>query len=739
MNELPQDSIEHALASPARAREALDRAETFTRAHRETGHLPPAEREAVLLDLQFPACWQPPQAGDLLAGRIYYPMVGFSPEAMGLGYYCADDFFERLRADPDSDPETVTRCDAILDYWAQKRSSRRVRAAYPPALAALLPSDAWMEESGVGFPLYRMGGTMLDYRKILEPGLHAFGMERDGSPAMATCRKTVCRLIDNAIRHYVENPGSLPGDSIAELESLLDGRRPRSFHAATQLLWLVALLSGSWNYGRLDVILGPFLDRDLRRGTIDEEGAVELLCSLWRLIHGYNNQYNNRVIVGGMGRADEAVADRFARLAIEATRRVRLNQPQLTLRFHEGQDPRLWERALDAIGEGCTFPMLYNDDVNVPAVARAFDVPESEAVDYLPYGCGEYVLGSQAVNAPNGVINLLKALELALHGGVDPLTGRKVVDAIPPARTFADFEAVWRAYARVVEQFTAALAVTQKIQYDVVGQEAAFSFFSMLLDDCAGRGKTAFAGGVRHLGGALETYGNTNAADSLHVIDELVFRRREVTLPELVEALDANFEGQPDLLARCRVIAKYGNDEATADAMARRVHEHICRVACEQSAPSGLDSWLVVVINNWANTVLGWKTGASAEGRLAGTPMANGNNPSSGADVNGVTAFLNSLVKLDPTVHAGAVQNMKFGKEWFTPEMRPKFDALLKAYFANGGTQAMITVVSKDDLEAAMREPEKWGHLMVRVGGFSIRFVELPTDAQREVLARTLH
>jgi len=336
------------------------------------------------------------------------------------------------------------------------------------------------------------------------------------------------------------------------------------------------------------------------------------------------------------------------------------------------------------------------------------------------------------------VINLLKALELALHGGVDPLTGQQVLD-LPQLETLTDFEAVWSTYAHVVEQFSAALAITQKRQYEVVATEAPFSFFSMLLDDCAERGKPAFAGGLRHLGGALETYGNTNAADSLHVIDELVFRRREVSLPDLVAALDANFEGHTELLNRCRAVAKYGNDEATADAMARRVHEHVCRITREQAGPSGLDSWLVVVINNWANTVLGWKTGASAEGRLSGTSMANGNNPSSGADVSGVTAFLNSLVQLDPNLHAGAVQNMKFGKEWFSPEMRPKFDALLLAYFANGGTQAMITVVSKDDLEAAMREPEKWGHLMVRVGGFSIRFVELPSDAQREVLARTLN
>ncbi len=152
----------------------------------------------------------------------------------------------------------------------------------------------------------------------------------------------------------------------------------------------------------------------------------------------------------------------------------------------------------------------------------------------------------------------------------------------------------------------------------------------------------------------------------------------------------------------------------------------------------GLDSYLVVLINNHANSVLGRHTGASADGRRAGEPMSNANNPTSGNDRSGVTAFLRSLVKLDPTIHAGAVQNMKFGKEMFGPR-RAQMEALLGTYFDTGGAQAMITVVGRDDLEAAMREPEKWGHLMVRVGGFSARFVELSPTVQREILERTLN
>ncbi len=724
-------SVDCALRSADAFAAALSAAEAITQAYRDHGEPQTgrelARREAAVLAVQYPAMFQPGEADDAFVGRVFYPLVGLSPEAMGLGYYCA---FDALLTGAERYPALGMRARVLAAYWRGKTTQERCREAYPDWLAGRLPSDNWTQDSGVAFPLHRMAGTVLDYAMVLRLGVDGLAAELAATPF-----DQVAPLLQATIDRYISqttDPGI--GATLAAIRE----NPPQSFRQAIQLFWLYALHAGTWNYGRLDDVLGPYLDEDLRTGRLSESEALDLLCSLWRLMHAFSNQYNNRVIIGGRGRAFPDAADRFALLAIEATRRVRLNQPQLSLRFHSEQNPLLWERAIDAIGEGCTFPLLYNDEVNIPAVAAAFAVPESMAVNYTPFGCGEYVLGHYSEGTPNGVINLLKALEVALHGGMDPLTGNTVLADLPTPEEIDSFEALWAVYERVVDHYVEALAVQQQLQYDTVAAQAPFGFISALTADCLARGKSAFAGGARYLGGTIETYGNTNAADSLHAIDTLVFRQRHCTLPELVAALDANFEGHAALHAACRQVTKYGNDEGTADAMACRVHEQICRSAAGQAARCGLHSYLVVLINNWANTLFGWTTLASAEGRLAGEPLANGNNPASGADVNGVTAFLNSLVKLDPAVHAGTVQNMKFGKEWFG-EMRPKFDALLKAYFADGGTQAMITVVSKDDLEAAMREPEKWGHLMVRVGGFSIRFVDLPRDAQLEVLHRTLH
>ena len=728
--------IEEIFATEASLAAALDYAEAYTEHFESCRDLPASQREAEMLALQFPAILRPPQPGDLLAGRIRYGLVGVGPEPCGLGYYC---LFEPLQKWLDSDglasPQRG-RVEALVQRWQGRTTTDAVRAAFSPQLASLLCNEAIAEDSAVGFPLYRMAGSVLDYQKLLSLGLDGLEAAVCGDGIFQKACSSAIQTLRGSI-DYCARMESLPEQTRAALRAIRHAA-PASFREALQLFWLYALHSGTFNYGRLDVALGPFLARDIDSGRLSQAEALELTCSLWLLIHDYRNQYNNRVIIGGKGRSDEAAADRFALLAIEATRRVRLNQPQLSLRFYEGQNPELWERALDAIGEGCTFPMLYNDEINIPAVAAAFGVPEQMAAQYTPYGCGEYVLSHYSEGTPSGLINTCKALEVALHGGLDPLSGRRILEGIPAPGEMNSFEDLWRAYAKVVEHHVAALAVHEKLEYDVVGRELPFLYLSLLTSDCVERGKGPFAGGARFLGGTLEAYGNTNAADSLHVIQELVFRQNQLSLPELVAALDCNFAGRESLRAACLAIRKYGNDEALADAMARRLHDHLCQFTRDQAARVGLDSYLVVVINNMTNTVLGWNTSASADGRLRGEPMANANNPSPGADVSGPTAFLNSIAKLDPAIHAGAVQNMKFGKEWFG-QLRPKFDAMLHTYFAKGGTQAMITVVSRDDLESAMREPEKWSHLMVRVGGFSIRFIELPREAQMEVLNRTLH
>ena len=149
----------------------------------------------------------------------------------------------------------------------------------------------------------------------------------------------------------------------------------------------------------------------------------------------------------------------------------------------------------------------------------------------------------------------------------------------------------------------------------------------------------------------------------------------------------------------------------------------------------GLASYLAVTINNAQNVTLGRWVGATPDGRRAGMPMANANNPSPGTDTRGLTAMLNSILKPRHDTHAGMVSNIRFTRESFTSS-REKITGLIRDYFDRGAAHAMITVVGRDDLRDAMLHPQDYRDLIVRVGGFSARFVDLKNDVQQEIYDR---
>jgi pyruvate-formate lyase len=303
---------------------------------------------------------------------------------------------------------------------------------------------------------------------------------------------------------------------------------------------------------------------------------------------------------------------------------------------------------------------------------------------------------------------------------------------------FETFDDLFNAYKKQVELYVEQLALQEKLEYDMAGNSANYLFLSMLFDDCLERGKGIFSGGVRYLGGTIESYGNTNAADSLTAIKKLVFEDKKLSLDQLVKILDHDFVGFEKERRWMIDCPKFGNDDDYADSMRVEVDEHINSFAKNMGPKAGLHSYLNVIINNSANTTMGLLTAASPDGRKAFTPMANANAASGGADRNGLTAYLNSIVKPDITIHAGAVQNLKLSRELLTT-YRKQTESLLQTYFDKGGAQLMINCINRSDLENAMKEPEKYGSLIVRVGGFSARFINLPREVQLEILGRTIY
>lgn len=693
-----------------------------------------ARREIECMRVQYPLWLEPVEKGDLCAGRGEFDKeIGFTPQALinKFGYYIDYEKASALLGNPSLTEENKEIFKTIIEFWKEEETVRQLRSRYPLGMSRELPSDNWQGESGEAFPLYRMSGTQVDYDKLMHLGLPGLRKEILGYQKEGAFYQDIISALDyvEEVMHWyasgLKESDDVNFQEIAEILEALCVRAPRTLREAIQLSYLYCQLAGSLNFGRMDVYLGDFLAEDLADGRLTEESAIEMIGAYWRLIEKRMRVYDSRLTLGGAGRRNVENADRFTLYALKAVQRERCVAPQITLRFSADGDcgfgSRIMDAAVDAIGDGCTFPMLYNDDVNIPSVMKAFGVSREVAEEYIPFGCGEFTLYHRSVGTPSGVINLMQILLETLKKEI-----------------YSDYDALWRAFADRVGVLASVLAEQEMLEYRFAGETAPFLLLSALYDGCLEKGLPIFSGGVQYLGGTLESYGGTNAADSLVAIRELVFDRHLLSQQELLDILETDFEGEDVLRSRCLNLPKFGNDDNIADDVKVAVDRCVCLAAREGGKAAGLDSYLVVFINNDANTILGHYTGASPDGRHAGQPLANGNAPSGGNDRNGVTALLNSMTKPATDIHAGAVQNIKFSKEMFTI-YRNSTEAIIRAYFLSGGSQLMVTVVDRGELEKAMECPEKYRGLIVRVGGFSAHFVELGRDVQLEILSRTLY
>ncbi|MEN8192233.1 MAG: pyruvate formate lyase family protein [Bacteroidota bacterium] len=731
----------------------------FTRVYQKNTDI--IKREVECLKVQYPFMFSTIEEGDLFVGKYEYPVVYFVPQTYsnraGVGFaYVFDEvkYNELLQFDL-SDIEK-RELDELKSFWERENTAYKTRAAFSKEMQKALPTDNWIEEPGVAFPLYRMAGSILNYDFLLQNGISGIlkiiedkkkskseaSVFNNGMITALDVFKSTCDYYALEIKSFSKNVKDKKykehlqklHNSLIEIKT----EKPKSLLAAIQLMFLYNSISGSLNYGRIDEYLSDFLIADLESGKITREEAQIYINGLWKMMIARNTVFDGRAIIGGKGRRNEKNADQFAVIAMEATRITNDILPQLTLRLYDGMNTELLEKAIDVIGEGNTFPMLYNDDVNINAVHKAFDISQKEAENYSPYGCGEYIIHNKSFGSPNGIINLLKSLEVTLNNGKEKITGREVGLKLGEAKDYKSYGDILNAYKKQTEYFIDQLALQQELGYNIAGETAPFLFLSILYDDCIENGKSIFNGGIKYLGGTLESYGNTNTADSFSAIKKLVFEEKVFSLEQLWEMMKANFVGYEKERQLMLHSPKYGNDIEIADSTAIDIHSHLCNYTRDQINKTSLHNYLIVNINNNANTVLGRTTLASADGRLENTSMANGNAATGGMDKNGITALLNSLVKLDSEIHAGAVQNLKLSKELFK-KYKTKLIALLKGYFKSGGAQLMLTVLSKDDLKNARIRPELYPNLLVRVGGYSARFVELESDIQDEIISRTLY
>lgn len=488
--------------SPFTMEEEIIYCQKFTSVYKEHQHDSAASREAACLEVQYPACMCPPQPGDLLVGRYYHPLVLFSPQACSSLGYCFDE--AKLRRWENSGQLGYAQRRDLSEleaFWKYENTNQYIRSHDTPLMKQWLSHEDFTKDRAVAYSLYRLSGTHQDFGTLLKygvDGLHERITEKqayadaesldfyDGLHRVLNTFSRICQYYAEEIEALLQSESTDPAWK-TELEEMkacvahIAHAPASSFREAIQLTYLWWVYSGSANFGRMDTYLGEYYVHDVDHGMITEQRAQDLLLALWNMMVLKNQVYDCRIFVGGKGRKNEAVCDRFALPAIQTTRRFHDVVPQLSLRIYKGMNEKVYDAALEA----------------------------------------------------------------ALFHGKDAETGEQIGIDTGGLETYASFEDLLDAYKKQVEHFVALLAKMEEAEYVYASRKCAFLTFSLLFDDCIARGKPLLGGGVRYLGGTLESYGNVNTADSLTAIKQLVFDEKKLSAQELLTALRTNFKGMP--------------------------------------------------------------------------------------------------------------------------------------------------------------------------------------------------
>lgn len=734
----------------------IDFTAAYRKAVKEFRH--PAQIELACLRAQYPAIMMPIEDDDVLAGRIQFGLVGYGIQGQtgGTGYYIDEPRVTAALEFQEGNAKYREDLHDLLTFWKARNTYHIALSGTPDDIRAIIPHEQWKTQPCAASPIIRMAGSFIDFDKLVQigiPGLAAEvreNLERcsktGNDPVIYECMLGALDVLRDICRHYKKEAFEKAEQTTEPLRKkelqklavalgMIIDNAPANMLEGLQLCWLYSMMCPLIEFGRMDEYIGDLYAHDIDTGLISEAEALRMTQCYFRLIDHLDCETDGRVIIGGYGRRNPENADRFCLVACEACRTVREILPQLTLRFNAQTPKDIWEAAMVCIGEGRTYPLLYNDDVLVPSLMEAFDVDRPRAETYMPLGCGEIEFDHYSFGSPNGSLGTLKILELALRGGYDPIAGNYLSIPTTPLAACGSYSQFEENYKALLTHFIEALAKYEVYLYDVIGSIHPFMMVTMLYDGCVEKGKGLLNGGCAYLAGTLEMYGNVNAANALAAIKKLVFDEAKITAEELVQALNDNFVGHESVRRMLLDAPKYGNDIAYVDSIMLDLHNFLCETVKAQAPTVGLKSYLAVNINNAQNTTLGRWVGATPDGRKAGTPMANANGPAPGSDKNGLPSMLNSMLKLPHNNHAGMVQNLRFTREtWENREGKTRL--LLDSYFDRGGAHAMITVVGREDLQAAMAHPEKYKDLIVRIGGLSARFVDLKKDVQQEIYDR---
>lgn len=671
--------------------------------------------------------------------------------------------------------------EEIIPFWRGRTIREKIFDSMTPAWLDAYDAGLFtefMEQRAPGHTvlddkIYRHG--LLDFKARIQAQRQALDYESDPAAFYRAEELQAMQISIDAILILAERYAR-EAERLADLEGRAQRRQelrtiaavcrqvpaqaPRTMQEALQYYWFIHLgviteLNpwDSFNPGRLDQHLLPFYKKQLHDKSLSRDDALELLQCFWIK---FNNQpappkvgvtaaesatYTDFANINSGGlRADGADGvNEVTWLVLDVIDEMRLLQPSSNIQLSKKNPDEFLKRALEIVRQGWGQPSIFNADTVVEELLRqgksiedARNGGTSGCVETGAFGKESYIL--------TGYFNLPKVLEITLHNGLDPRTGRQIGLATGAAESWNSYDQFLSALRTQVRHMVDIKIRGNQVIERIYAQYMPVPFLSLLIDDCIDRGRDYHDGGARYNTNYIQGVGLGTITDSVAAIKYHIYEKQELAWADLRRALQDNFTA--DLRLRAQLMNKtprFGNDVEFADTVMVDVFEIFYDAVNGRKNTKG-GVYRIDLLPTTCHVYFGSVTGATPDGRLAGTPLSEGISPVQGADRHGPTAVLKSAAKMDHARTGGTLLNLKF-----TPRLLEgqkgidNLAHLVRSYFRMGGHHVQFNVVSAQTLRDAQERPQEHRDLIVRVAGYSDYFCDLSRALQDEIIARTEH
>ena len=671
--------------------------------------------------------------------------------------------------------------EKVIPFWSGKTNRERIFSNMTPEWLSAYDAGLFTEFQEQRAPGHTVAGEKIFRKGMLNiiDDIYLAKKELDfmNDPAAYDKREelrameiTARALIEFARRHAgrLDRMAQTETDTgrktelhqMAEICRRVPAYAPQTFHEALQHYWFVHVgviteLNpwDSFNPGRLDQHLYPFFRKELDEGTLTREKARELLESFWVKFNNHpsppkvgvtaqeSNTYTDFSLInlGGVKPDGSDAVNELSYLLLEVIEEMRILQPSSMVQVSKKSPEGFLRKAIHIVKTGFGQPSIFNTDAIVQELVQqgkslvdARNGGASGCVETGAFGTEAYFL--------TGYLNLPKILELTLHNGQDPRSGRQLGLQTGMPGQWNSFEELLEAFQRQLTYFIDLKIRGNNTIERIFVNHMPVPFLSLIIDDCVASGIDYVAGGARYNTSYIQGVGLGSVTDSLTALKIHVFDKKDIAIMDLLEAMRNNFKGDEAL--RYRLLyetPKFGNDDDAADQQAVEVFERFFTAVNGKPNTRG-GAHRINLLPTTSHVYFGSVLGAMPDGRLAGMPLSEGISPVQGADVKGPTAVIKSVAKIDHLRTGGTLLNQKFSPDFFADETAiAKVAALVRAYFRLDGHHIQFNVVSADTLRKAQETPENFRDLIVRVAGYSDYFNDLGKDLQDEIISRTEH